>query len=131
MILPGLSVTCEDERAPVRRGEVNVQHLDGGERLKHGAGRQPRRQRAQALLQRHLEAIGQKGHEDVRLDTPIALVIDGPDCEIALQFLERLLDFGELDVEGPQLRRRLSCEIGAQQISAFVSGRRSGAGGSA
>ena len=43
--LLGLSVASEDERAPVRRGEVNVQHLDGGERLKHGAGRQPRRER--------------------------------------------------------------------------------------
>ena len=40
---------------------------------RHGARRQSWRQRAQTLLQRYLEAIGQKGHEDVRLDTPIAL----------------------------------------------------------
>ncbi len=32
-----------------------------------------------------------------------------------------LLHFGELDVEGPQFRRSLSGEIGAQQIPAFVT----------
>ena len=120
LILLRLSVAGVDERAPVRRGEVNVQHLDGGELFKHGARRQSRRQRAQALLQSYLEAVGEEGHEDVRLDAPIGLVIDGPDGEIALQFLERLFHLSELDVEGPQLRRRLSCEIGAQQIPAFV-----------
>ena len=56
----------------------------------------------------------------MRLDTLIGLMIDWPDGEIALQLLERLLHFGELDVEGPQLRRGLSYEIGAQQIPAFV-----------
>ena len=45
MIFFGLCVAGEDEGPPVRGGEVNVQHLDGGELLKHGAGRQPRRQR--------------------------------------------------------------------------------------
>ena len=121
MVLLRLGVAGEDERAPVRRGEVNVQHLDGGELLKHGAGRQPRRQRTQALLQRHLQAVGKEGHEDVRLDTLVGLMIDWPDGEIALQLLERLLYFGELDVEGPQFRRSLSREIGAQQIPAFVA----------
>ncbi len=57
----------------------------------------------------------------MRLDALVGLVIDGPDGEIAFQFLERLLHFGELDIEGPQLRRRLSCKIGAQQIPAFVA----------
>jgi len=99
---------------------VDVQHLDGGELLKYCAGRQPRRQRAQALFQRDLEAIGEEGHEDVRLNTLVCLMIDGPDGEIALELLEGLLHLGELDVEGPQLRRGLSQEIGAQQILAFV-----------
>lgn len=121
LILLRLGVACEDERAPVRGGEVNVQHLDGGELFKHGARRQSRRQRAQALLQSYLEAVGEEGHEDVGLDTLLALVIDGPDGEIALQFLERLFHFGELNIESPQFRRRLSCEIGAQQIPAFVT----------
>ena len=72
VILLRLGVAGEDESAPVVGGEVNVQHLDGGELFRHGARRQSWRQRAQALLQRYLEAIGQKGHEDVRLDAPIA-----------------------------------------------------------
>ena len=50
VILLRLGVAGEDERAPVPRREVNVQHVDGGERLEHGAGRQSRRKRAQALL---------------------------------------------------------------------------------
>ncbi len=51
----------------------------------------------------------------------VGLVIDGPDGEIALQFLERLVHFGELDVEGHSFRRRFFCEIGAQEITAFVT----------
>ena len=105
VILLRLGIAGKDERTVVRGGEVNVQHLDDGELLKHGPGRQPRRQRMQALLQRHLEAIGKEGHEDVRLDTLIGLMIDWPDGEIALQFLERLLHFGELNVKGPQFCR--------------------------
>ena len=121
MILLGLSVAGENERAAVRRGEVNVQHLNGGELLKHGAGRQPRRQRTQALLQRHLEAVSKEGYEDVRLDTLVCLVIDGPDGKIALEFLERLLHFGELDVERPKFFWSFTDKIGAQQIPAFVT----------
>ena len=41
MILLRLGVAGEDEHAPIRGGEVNVQHLDGGELLKHGAGVSP------------------------------------------------------------------------------------------
>ena len=65
VILLRLGIAGEDERTVVRGGEVNVQHLDGGELLKHGAGRQPRRQGTQALLQRHLKAMYKEGHEDV------------------------------------------------------------------
>ncbi len=48
-------------------------------------------------------------------------VIDWPDGKIALQSLEGLLRFSELDVESPKLCQRLSCEIGTQQIPAFVT----------
>src|SRR5271166_5608312 len=46
VVLLRLGVAGEDERAPVRGWKVDVQHLDGGELLKYGAGREPRRQRA-------------------------------------------------------------------------------------
>ena len=83
MILLRLGVAGEDERASVRGGEVNVEHLDRGELFQNGARRQPWRQRTQTLLQRYLEAVGEERHEDVRLDTLVCLVIDGPDSEIA------------------------------------------------
>ncbi len=101
VVLLRLSVSGKDERAAIRGGEVNVQHLDGGELIEHGAGRQPRRQRAQALLQRCLEAIGEERHEDVSFDAFVCLVIDRPDGKIDLEFLERLLHLGELNVKGP------------------------------
>jgi len=41
VILLRLGIAGEDERTVVRGREVNVQHLDGGELLKHGARRQP------------------------------------------------------------------------------------------
>ena len=39
-----------------------------------------------------VQAIGQKGDEDVRLDASLELVKDRPDREVALEVLERLLD---------------------------------------
>jgi hypothetical protein len=43
-----------------------------------------------------LKCVGKKRDEDVRSDAMIELVVDGVDGQIALEFLERLLDFGEL-----------------------------------
>ena len=50
------------------------------------------------MLERDLQAIGHEGDEDVRLDAALVLVVDGPDRQVAFEFLECLLDFGELDV---------------------------------
>ena len=55
------------------------------------------------------------------LDALISLVVDGTDGQIALQFFERLLDFGELNVVFPQLGGVLSAEVGAQQVAAFTA----------
>jgi len=75
---------------------MDVDHLDGGELLERGPWSQPRRQGAQALFESDLQAVGEEGDEDVRLDAIVALVIDGADTQIALEFFERLLDIPSL-----------------------------------
>jgi hypothetical protein len=43
-----------------------------------------------------VQAVGEEGDEDVRLDAALMLVIDRPDGEISLERLERLLDGSQL-----------------------------------
>ena len=80
---------------------------------------------ARALLEGDKQAIGDERDEDVGLDAMIALVVDGPDRQIALELLEGLLDLGELDVIAPELRWVGVAEVGAQQIAALAPPRRS------
>ena len=49
------------------------------------------------------------------------LVEDGPDGKIVLEFLERLLDFGELHVVAPQLGGIFTGHVGAQQVAALAA----------
>ena len=62
---------------------MHVDHLHGGKLFQHAARRQSRRQRMQAPGERDVQAIGQKGNEDVGLDAGLELVKDRPDREIA------------------------------------------------
>ena len=54
------------------------------------------------------------------LDARLALVKDRPDCEIAFEVLERLLDRHQQQVMAPQLGWVFLDEIGAQQIATFA-----------
>src|SRR6201981_3997776 len=67
-----------------------------------------------------MQAIGQEGDEDMRLDARFALMIDRAQPQIVFQVLEGGLDLDELDVEPPQLGRVLAAQIGAQQIAPFA-----------
>jgi hypothetical protein len=49
----------------------------------------------------------------VRLDAVLALMEDRPDGEFAFQVLEGRLDFHQLHIELPQLRRIGGGEVGA------------------
>jgi hypothetical protein len=49
-----------------------------------------------AVAKCHVQAVGEQGDEDVRLDAALMLVIDRPDGKIALERLERLLDGSQL-----------------------------------
>ena len=68
--------------AAVGGGDVNVDHLNGGEFLERAARGQARRQRFQAAAEGDVQTIGEKGDEDVRLDAPLLLMVDRPDGEV-------------------------------------------------
>ena len=81
--------------ASVGGGEVDVDHLHGLELFEDRPGGEARRQGAQALLEGDVQAVGDEGDKDMRLDAVVELVIDRPDREVAVQLLEGLLDLGE------------------------------------
>jgi hypothetical protein len=116
----GLGIAGEQQFAAVGGRQMHVDHLYGSKLLQHGSRRQTRRQRVQAPRQCHVQAIGQKGDEDMCLDAGLELVKDRPDREIALEVLERLLDRHQQQVMAPQLGRVFLDEIGAQQVPAFA-----------
>jgi hypothetical protein len=52
-----------------------------------------------------VQAIRHEGDEDMCLDALLVLMVDRSDRQVALQILERRLEFGQLQVELPELRR--------------------------
>ena len=83
-------------------------------------GVRPAGQGPQIGLERDLQAVRKEGHEDVRLDAILVAVEDRPHGQIVFEFLEGLLDLGELDIERPQALWLLRIEVGAQQITTFT-----------
>ena len=81
----------QDEMPPVSGRQMHIDHLHGGELLQDRPGRQSRGVRSGQVFQRHMQAVGDEGDKDVRLDPILALMEDRPDGQIVLQFLERLL----------------------------------------
>ena len=47
----------------------------------------------------------------MRLDALLALIVDGPNREVAFDVLKCFLDLDELDVEFPKLDRQLLAQI--------------------
>ncbi len=80
---------------------MHIDHLHCRKFFQCGSRCQSRCQGTQPLFQCDLQTVGHEGDKDMRFDALILLVIDRPDRQIAFQFLEGLLDFGELDVVLP------------------------------
>ena len=75
--------------------------LHGSELFDGAAWCQAGRQGVQAPAERNMQTVGERGDEDMRLDTRLVLVKDRADGEIALKVAERLLDADALEVEAP------------------------------
>ena len=86
-----LSMSGQDQVASVGGRQMHIEHLQCGELLQDGPWGEPRRAGPGQVLQRDVQAVGDEGDEDVRLDSILALMEDRPDGQIVLQFLERLL----------------------------------------
>jgi len=100
---------------------MHVDQVDGGELLQYCARCESRCERSQRLLERDLQTVGDDGDEDMRFDAIIAVMVNGPYRQIALEFLDGLFDFGQLHILLPQLCRIRGGEVGAQQIVAFAT----------
>ena len=96
-------VAAQDQCAAVGGRKVDIEHLDGGELVEHGPGREAGRERLEAGPQGDMQTIGDEGDEDVRFDALFALVIDRAQLQVVLKILERGLDLDQLDIEPPQL----------------------------
>jgi len=95
-------------------------HLNGGELLEQTARGEARRQSFQAKADGNVQAVGEEGDEDVRLDARRLLVMDRPDGEVALQGPKRFVDLNELQMVAPQRRRIAFGQVAAQQIAPFA-----------
>ena len=107
----GLGVAGQLQFAAVGSGDVDVDHLNGGEFLEQLRGVRPGRQRFQAAAEGDVQTIGEKGDEDVRLDAPGLLMVDRPDGEVAFERSKSFLDLDQLDVVAPQRGRIVSVRL--------------------
>lgn len=99
---------------------MDVEHLDGGEGVEHGAWREAGSQGPKPGPERDVQAIGQERDEDMGLDALLQLVMDRPQLQIVLQIFEGRLDFDELNIELPQLCGVVPGQIGAEQVAALA-----------
>src|SRR5208283_2334785 len=79
-----LDLGAQDQRSAIGGGEVDVEHLDGGELVEHGPRGEAGGHRPEPGAQRDVHAIGEEGDEDVRLDAALQLVVDRPELQIVL-----------------------------------------------
>jgi len=77
--------------------------------LQHAAGAQAGRRLLVVLFQGDVQAVGHEANENVRLDAPVELVVDGPQPEVALEGAEALLDAHEVDVLAPESGGVFAC----------------------
>ena len=84
----GLGVAREQQFAPVGGGDAHVYHLHRLELGKHLARCDAAGQRAQLRLERDLQAVGEEGDEDVRLDARFLVVMIGLTARSCLSSLK-------------------------------------------
>jgi hypothetical protein len=68
LVAPQLCVTAHDQGSAVSRWEMHVEHLHSGELVERRPGGEASRQRPEPCAQRDVQAVGQEGDEDMRLE---------------------------------------------------------------
>ena len=72
-----LGLAAQDQGSAIGGGQMDIDHLQGREFLQGGARGQPVTQCPQAMLEGDLQAVGEEGDQDMRLDAILALVENG------------------------------------------------------
>ena len=101
VLLVRLGVARQDEAPAVGGRQMDIHHLDGGERLDDGARCEAVGPWPGEVLQGDQQAVGDEGDKDVRLDPLLALMEDGPDREVVFEIFESQLNFGQLNIQAP------------------------------
>ena len=115
-----LGVARERQAPAVGGGSFDVEHLDGLELFEDAARGQAAGMLTEPGFEGDEQAVRQKCDEDVRLNAFVGLVMNGPKPQVLFDFLEGLFDFGELDVQPPELGGVLGREVRSQQVTAFA-----------
>lgn len=110
----GMGVAGENDFASIGGGQMDIEHLHGGELFEDRAWGESAGPGFEAGLEGDLKTVGQEGDKDVGFDPFLTLVVDGPDGQIAFEFLEGLFDLCELQVIFPKFGRVVPVQIGAQ-----------------
>src|SRR5580658_5176430 len=69
----------------------------------------------------NVQAVGQKGNKNVRLDPPLQGVKDRAQAQVVFEVFEGRFHLGELNVKPPQLFGFLTVQVAAQQITSLAS----------
>ena len=82
----------------IARRNPHINHFDFGQLLQHSLGRQPWGVEQETLLQSDLQAVGEKGNQNVRVGAMFQLVVDGAEAQFALERPEYRFNLGQLTV---------------------------------
>ena len=72
---------------------MHIEHLDGAKFVQNRTWGQSECERTQPGPQGHVQAVGDEGHKNVRLDPVLELVKNGTQRQIVLQVLKGRFDF--------------------------------------
>src|SRR5260370_30522950 len=111
-----LRVAWQNQPALIDSRNPDVDHLDFCQLLQHRRRRQPRGVQQKTLLQRDLQAVGEKGNQNVRVGAVLQLMVNGAYAEVTLERSEDRFDLRQLNVARPQDAGISGGQVGAQQV---------------
>jgi hypothetical protein len=101
--------------------KMGITHLHGGDFLQDGSGSWSRGMEPYAMRQIHVETVGHKGDEEMRLNAMLELAKNGAQRQILFEVLKGRFDFDRLHVELPQLGRITPAEVGAKHVATLAA----------
>jgi hypothetical protein len=112
-----LCVTRQNQPALIDRRNPHVNHFDFGQLFQHRRRRQPRGVQQKTLLQGYLQAVGEKGDQNVRVGAMLQLMADRAYAEFTFERSKYRFDLGQLHVTRPQHAGISGGKVGPQQVS--------------